>query len=88
MGVASIALAVSLWPPAVRSSAQQILRGGINLVVVDMRVVSKNKQVTDLRPDEVTLLVDGRPRPIVSFASIRRRGKARGHQRRRERPRL
>src|SRR5689334_14226423 len=66
-GVVIVAGAVCLWALCVRSAAQQILRSGVNLVVVDVRILSKNKQVTDLRRDEITLLVDGRPRPIVSF---------------------
>jgi len=70
VGVAAIAVAMSLCPLAVRGAAQQILRGGIDLVVVDMRVLSKHKQVTDLRPDEVTLLVDGKPRPIASLEYV------------------
>ena len=75
-GTAAVAMAC-LSALGVSSSAQQILRSGVNLVVVDMRVLSKNKQVADLGPDEVTLLVDGRPRPIVSFVYYPARGKGR-----------
>jgi len=75
-GAAAVAMAC-LSALGLSSSAQQILRSGVNLVVVDMRVLSKNTQVADLRPDEVTLLVDGRPRPIVSFAYYPAREKGR-----------
>src|SRR3954452_21854203 len=73
-GTAAVAMAC-LSALGVSSSAQQILRSGVNLVVVDMRVLSKNTQVADLRPDEVTLLVDGRPRPIASLAYYPGRGR-------------
>ena len=36
-------------------------------MLVDMRVVRGNDPVTDLRLEDVTLLVDGAPRPIVSL---------------------
>ncbi len=38
-----------------------------DLVLVDLRVSRGNEPVTDLQPDEVTLLVDGVPRPVVSL---------------------
>jgi VWFA-related protein len=75
--VVVVAVAVCLWALGVRSAAQQILRSGVNLVVVDMRVLSKNRQVADLRSEDVTLLVDGRARPIVSFEYIAVQQKAR-----------
>ncbi len=50
------------------AAAQQDFRSGVNLVLVDMRVLQGDDQVTDLRVEEVTLLVDGIPRPIVSFS--------------------
>jgi len=75
--VVAAAAAVCVCTTGPRLSAQQVLRGGVNLVVVDMRVLSKNKQVADLRADEVTLIVDGRPRPIVSFAYDPARGRGR-----------
>ena len=49
------------------AAAQQDFRSGVNLVLVDMRVLQGDDQVTDLRVEEVTLIVDGIPRPIVSF---------------------
>ena len=38
---------------------QQIYRSSVDLVLVDLRVLSGEEQVTDLRADEVALLVDG-----------------------------
>jgi VWFA-related protein len=58
--------AAALSGQAVRA-AQQVFHSGVDLVLVDMRVLRGDAQVTDLRPDEVTLLVDGSPRPIVSL---------------------
>jgi VWFA-related protein len=47
--------------------SQTTFRSGVNLVLVDMRVASGEEQVPDLRADEITLLVDGNVRPIVSL---------------------
>ena len=66
------------WRPAALSlaivsaltvcSAQQIFRSGVSLVLVDLRVIDKNyRSVADLRPNDVEVLVDGQPRPIVGF---------------------
>src|SRR5262245_10744430 len=42
-------------------------QSSVNLVLVDMRVTRGDELVTDLKPDEVTLLVDGAPRAFVSL---------------------
>jgi VWFA-related protein len=39
----------------------------VDLVLVDLRVTRGNEPVTDLQPGEVTLLVDGVARPLVSL---------------------
>jgi VWFA-related protein len=39
----------------------------VELVLVDLRVSRGGEPVPDLRPDEVTLLVDGAPRPVASL---------------------
>ena len=49
------------------SPSQPSFHSRVNLVVVDMRVTRGNEPIPDLRPDEVTLLVDGVHRPIVSL---------------------
>jgi VWFA-related protein len=59
--------AVALWDAAA-AAAQQVFRTGVNLVLVDMRVLRGDEKATDLRPEEVTLLVDGIARRIVSFS--------------------
>ena len=74
---AAIALGVSCWVSPAGSAdrttgqeptaAQIGLRAGIELVLVDMRVMRDGRPVIDLRPDEVTLLVDGIPRDIASL---------------------
>jgi VWFA-related protein len=48
--------------------SRQLLRTSVNVVLVDMRALNENAQVGDLRADELTLLIDGVPRPIVSLA--------------------
>ena len=47
--------------------SQPSFRSSVNLVLVDMRVASGANQIADLRIDEITLLVDGARRPIVSL---------------------
>ena len=49
------------------AAAQLGLRASIELVLVDMRVMRDGKPVVDVRPEEVTLLVDGIPRGIASL---------------------
>ena len=49
------------------SPRQPSFHSSVNLVLVDMRVMSGDAQVTDLRPDEVILLVDGVQRAFVSL---------------------
>jgi len=59
--------AVALWDAAA-AAAQEVFRTSVNLVLVDLRVLRGDEQATDLRAEEVTLLVDGIPRPIVSLS--------------------
>lgn len=49
------------------AAAQLGLRSSIELVLVDMRVMRDGRPVVDVRPEEVTLLVDGIPRGITSL---------------------
>jgi VWFA-related protein len=62
--VAALACLTAALPLAAQGPSYKT---GISLVVVDMRVLRGGSQVTDLRADELTLLVDGKPRPIVSL---------------------
>jgi VWFA-related protein len=48
-------------------AAPPSLDASVDLVLVDMRVALGREPVTDLRPEDVTLLVDGAPRPVVSL---------------------
>jgi VWFA-related protein len=59
--------AVALWDAAA-AAAQEVFRTSVNLVLVDLRVLRGDEQATDLRAEELTLLVDGIPRPIVSLS--------------------
>ena len=55
--------------------APQTLRTGVDLILVDVNVVDgSGHPVRDLRSDEFTLTVDGKPRPVVSsqFVSLGR----------------
>ena len=63
-----LAVAAAALRVLVGAAAQQDFRSGVNLVLADMRVLQGDDQVADLRVEEVTLLVDGIPRPIVSFS--------------------
>ena len=49
------------------STRQPSFHSSVHLVLVDLRVMNGDAQVTDLRADEVTLLVDGARRPLVSL---------------------
>lgn len=51
----------------IAGAPQPPFRSGVNLVLVDMRVVADGKQIADLRSEEIALLVDGVPRPITSL---------------------
>ena len=47
--------------------APQAVRTGVELILVDANVVDgSGRPVSDLRPDEFTLTVDGKPRPLAS----------------------
>jgi len=78
LSVGSLAQQTSLPSPAQRPStpAQEpadvdVVKITTNLVQIDAVVTdSKGKRVTDLRPDEVEMLEDGRPQKITNFAYI------------------
>src|SRR5262245_10760687 len=60
-------------PPQSSQPSQQrpSFRSGVELVSVDFSVIdAKGRPVSDLRPDEVVLKIDGQPRPISSLAFI------------------
>ena len=68
----SVSLGGQQSPP---QRAPQTLRTGVDLILVDVNVVDgSGHPVSDLRPDEFTLRVDGKSRPVVSsqFVSLGR----------------
>lgn len=68
-----VLLAALIWPSlcAAQPAAQQEVpkfRASTRLVEVSVVALDKNRQpVTDLKPEEFTLLEDGKPRPIAFF---------------------
>ena len=54
-----------------RASEEDVVRITTNLVQVDAVITEKNgKQVTDLRPDELQILEDGKPQKIDNFSYV------------------
>ena len=54
---------------SVKPSDDDVVRITTNLVQVDPVITdSKGKPVTDLRPDEIQILEDGKPQPITNFS--------------------
>src|SRR5687767_6137618 len=48
-----------------------VVRGGIDLVQVDVSVLDKSRRpVRDLKATDFTLLEDGKPRPVAGFALV------------------
>ena len=73
-GLASVAIAT------LAASAQQVppqFRSGVDLVTLDLTAVrADGTVVTDLRPDEVMVTIDGQPRTIRTFQFVEIAGKA------------
>ena len=58
--------------PVLRAPAQQTFPTGVELVAVDVTVVDRQgRPVTDLRPEDFTVTVAGRPRTIVGVRLVR-----------------
>ncbi len=58
-------------PPQDRPKEQPVFRSGVDLVRFDVRVTDDTgRPVTDLRPDEVQIVEDGRVLPILQFQHI------------------
>ncbi|HEY7056601.1 MAG TPA: VWA domain-containing protein [Vicinamibacterales bacterium] len=57
---------------AAQSSQQpQVFRSGVDLVRFDLSVTDENgNPLPDVRPDEIEIVEDGRPRPIVLFQRV------------------
>lgn len=58
----------AVWAQAPAPDQQQpVFRAGVDLLTVDATVVDRDgRQITDLRPEEFVVEVDGQPRPVVS----------------------
>src|SRR3954447_22988450 len=68
LGPALLALAAALAP---QNAPQPIFRSGVDLVRFDVRVVDGNgRPITDLRPDELEIVENGQPLPILLFQHI------------------
>jgi VWFA-related protein len=61
----------TLAPQQAEDDDEEVVRITTNLVQVDAVVTDKNgKLVTDLRPEEVEILEDGRPQKITNFSFV------------------
>jgi VWFA-related protein len=67
VGVIALHALVRAQVPA---AAQPTFRTGTTLVEVSAIVTRDGRPVTDLRPDEVTVLDNGVPQPLVSFEFV------------------
>jgi VWFA-related protein len=71
--VCTASMLLGAQTPAPQAPPQQppSFRSGIDLVTVDVTVLSRNGQpVATLKAEDFTLLVDGAPRPIVSMRRV------------------
>jgi VWFA-related protein len=70
--VAGILLTVGLSGRAQsQAPATPTFKSGVDLVRFDVRVMDANgRPVTDLRPDEIEVVEDGRPLPVVLFQRV------------------
>ncbi|HEX8492455.1 MAG TPA: VWA domain-containing protein [Pyrinomonadaceae bacterium] len=58
-------------PQQDKPDQDEVVRITTNLVQVDVTVMDKNgRQVTDLRPEEIEILEDGRPQKITNFSYV------------------
>jgi len=67
-------LALAMTAGLVVLSAQQpaVFRSGVDLVRFDLSVTDQDgRPLTDVRPDEIEVIEDGQPRPIVLFQRVR-----------------
>src|SRR3954469_24131802 len=68
LGPALLALATALAP---QNAPQPVFRSGVDLVRFDVRVVDANgRPITDLRPDELEIVENGQPLPLLLFQHI------------------
>ena len=65
--VLGCALATGAYARQSRSPSAPTFSTGVSLQLVDLRVTDRDEPVRDLTRDELVLLVDDLPRPIVSL---------------------
>lgn len=63
---------VALSAQATAPPQQPVFRTGVELLTVDATVVDRDgRQITDLKPDEFVVEIDGTPRPVVSAEYVK-----------------
>jgi VWFA-related protein len=71
----AMAVVAASTPASVRGQAQNqqpVFRAGVELLTVDVTVVDRDgRQVTDLRPEEFAVEVDGRSRAVISAEYVK-----------------
>ncbi len=72
LGVALAGAALSAQTPAPQAPQQPVFRAGVDLLTVDATVVDREgRQVTDLKPSEFQVEVDGDARPVASAEYVK-----------------
>jgi VWFA-related protein len=72
LGVALFTTALAAQTPAPQPPQQPVFRAGVDLLTVDATVVDREgRQVTDLKPPEFQVEVDGDTRPVVSAEYVK-----------------
>jgi hypothetical protein len=65
------AIAVAMGVGSQQSQAPPVFKAGVELVQIDLTVLDRYRvPVGDLAPGEVTVLENGRPRPIAMFSRV------------------
>jgi VWFA-related protein len=68
----SVLCVCALTPLRGQTPQQPTFRSSVDLVTVDVTVLSRGGDpLTNLRQDDFTLLIDGKPRPILTFRFLR-----------------
>lgn len=61
----------ALAPVQAQERAQDVFRSGVDVVRFDVRVTDgSGRAIADLKPEEIQILEDGRPRPILLFQHV------------------
>jgi VWFA-related protein len=66
-----LALALSSVSMLAREQGQGVFRSGVDVVRFDVRVTDgSGRAITDLKPDEIQIVEDGKPRPVLLFQHV------------------